>query len=94
MTSYSFFLGSAGVGRTGTYLAIDMALEKIENEGVVDISSIIVRMRQQRMKMVQTVVSVSCYVQVYVPSCFPSSRCLYLIMIPFVFHLGSVHFHF
>ena len=34
-----------------------MALEKIENEGVVDISNIIIQMRQQRMKMVQTVVS-------------------------------------
>ena len=65
MTSYSVFLGSAGVGRTGTYIAIDMALEKIENERVVDISNIIVQMRQQRMKMVQTVVSVSCYVYMY-----------------------------
>ena len=62
LTSYSVFLGSAGIGRTGTYIAIDMALEKIENEGVVDISNIIVKMRNQRMKMVQTVVSVSCYV--------------------------------
>ena len=61
MTFYSVFLDSAGVGRTGTYIAIDMALEKIENERVVDISNIIIQMRQQRMKMVQTVVSMGSY---------------------------------
>ena len=71
MVRYTFFIpsysvfGSAGVGRTGTYIAIEMALEKIKNEGVVDISNIIVKMRQQRMKMVQTVVSVSCFVHVH-----------------------------
>ena len=51
------FLRSAGVGRTGTFIAVDMVQEKIENEGLVDISNIIVQMRDQRMKMVQTVVS-------------------------------------
>ena len=48
---------SAGVGRTGSYIAIDIALEQANKEGIVDISGIINRLRQQRMKMVQTHVS-------------------------------------
>ncbi len=45
---------SAGVGRTGTYIAIDNVLDQISAEGIVDISGTIVRARNQRMKMVQT----------------------------------------
>ena len=52
---YSFV--SAGVGRTGTFMAIDMGLQQAEKEGGIDIISIINKMRQQRMKMVQTAVS-------------------------------------
>ena len=48
---------SAGVGRTGSYIAIDIALEQANKERIVDISGIINRLRQQRMKMVQTHVS-------------------------------------
>ena len=48
---------SAGVGRTGSYIAIDIALEQAIKEGIVDIPGIINRLRQQRMKMVQTDVS-------------------------------------
>ncbi len=45
---------SAGVGRTGTYIAIDNVLSQIAAEGLVDISGAIVKARNQRMKMVQT----------------------------------------
>ena len=48
---------SAGVGRTGTFIALDQALEQAKKEGVVDIAGIVNRLRQQRMKMVQTLVS-------------------------------------
>ena len=48
---------SAGVGRTGTFIAVDIALEQARRERVVDIAGIINRLREQRMKMVQTVVS-------------------------------------
>ena len=52
-------LCSAGVGRTGTLIAIDIALAQASKERQVDIPKIIVDMRKQRMKMVQTVVSKS-----------------------------------
>ena len=52
---------SAGVGRTGTFITIDMVLQQIENEGIIDIPKIINGLRQQRMKMVQTAVSMIIY---------------------------------
>ena len=50
------FICSAGVGRTGALIAIDIALSQAFKEKQVDIPKIIVNMRRQRMKMVQTVV--------------------------------------
>ena len=48
---------SAGVGRTGTFIALDLALDQAAKERVLDLAGIVTRLRQQRMKMVQTVVS-------------------------------------
>ena len=48
---------SAGVGRTGAFICIDNVLEQIKKEHVVDIAGAINKMRHQRMKMVQTPVS-------------------------------------
>ena len=48
---------SAGVGRTGTFIALDLALDQAAKERVVDLAGIVTRLREQRMKMVQTVVS-------------------------------------
>ncbi|XP_064386154.1 uncharacterized protein LOC135334773 isoform X2 [Halichondria panicea] len=45
---------SAGVGRTGTYIAIDNVLDQISVDGLIDISGTIVKSRNQRMKLVQT----------------------------------------
>ncbi|XP_052457544.1 receptor-type tyrosine-protein phosphatase eta-like [Carassius gibelio] len=45
---------SAGVGRTGTFIAIDRLIFQIEREGVVDVYGIIHDLRMHRPLMVQT----------------------------------------
>ncbi|XP_062845375.1 receptor-type tyrosine-protein phosphatase eta [Trichomycterus rosablanca] len=45
---------SAGVGRTGTFIAIDRLIYQIEREGVVDVYGIIHDLRMHRPLMVQT----------------------------------------
>ena len=52
-----FHTCSAGVGRTGTFICIDIVLEQIKKENVVDIIGTIRKLRKQRMRMVQSVVS-------------------------------------
>ena len=41
------------MGRTGTLITVDMALEQAALENVVDIPAIVAKIRRQRMKMVQ-----------------------------------------
>ena len=47
------------MGRTGTFIAIDIILKQVMKEGIVDVSRVITNMRHQRMKMVQTAVSIA-----------------------------------
>ncbi len=48
---------SAGVGRTGTFIGVDLALEQANDKGEVDIDGIVTRLRQQRTKMIQNQVN-------------------------------------
>ena len=45
---------SAGVGRTGTFVAIDRLIYQIENENTVDVYGIVYDLRMHRPLMVQT----------------------------------------
>ncbi len=52
---YIYF--SAGVGRTGTFIALDKLLDQAEHEAAVDVFSCVLQLRQDRVNMIQTVVS-------------------------------------
>ncbi|CAI8026225.1 Receptor-type tyrosine-protein phosphatase delta [Geodia barretti] len=45
---------SAGVGRTGSLIAIDVELQRAQKEGVVDPFNYVIKMRDQRNLMIQT----------------------------------------
>ncbi|XP_046337962.2 receptor-type tyrosine-protein phosphatase mu-like [Haliotis rufescens] len=45
---------SAGVGRTGTWIALDYLIEQAKAEGAVDVFACIVQLRHQRMNVIQT----------------------------------------
>lgn len=45
---------SAGVGRTGTFIAVDKILHGLEESPIIDILGIVCDMRVQRNSMVQT----------------------------------------
>lgn len=53
---------SAGVGRTGTYLAIDIARQQLRSEKTINVCAIVKELRRQRMKMVN---SFSQYLLIY-----------------------------
>ena len=50
---------SAGVGRTGTYITIDAMMEQAKRDKAVDVYGFVSKMRNKRMKMVQTSVSLA-----------------------------------
>ena len=45
---------SAGVGRTGTFIALDAMLDRMSGQGDVDVFNFIAAMRTRRIAMVQT----------------------------------------
>jgi protein tyrosine phosphatase len=50
-----FSINSAGVGRTGTFIALDIMMQRIKQERRINIFDLVRQLRLQRMKMVQTV---------------------------------------
>ena len=49
------------MGRTGTFTTVDVVMEQAEKERKVGIAGIVNRLREQRMKMAQTEVSLRYY---------------------------------
>ncbi|XP_046574244.1 receptor-type tyrosine-protein phosphatase mu-like [Haliotis rubra] len=45
---------SAGIGRTGTFIALHYLLSQAKADGIVDVFGCVAQLRQQRMEMVQT----------------------------------------
>ena len=84
MSLYYYSSFSAGVGRTGTFMAIDMALQQAEKEGIIDIIGIINKMRHKRMKMIQTVVSYSLWSSLLYNNFFHDRINMYLLMMLFL----------
>ena len=60
------YILSAGVGRTGTFMAIDILIQQTTAEGKIDVLECIKQLRTQRMNMVQTLVR---YVHTIAQSC-------------------------
>lgn len=56
-----FFFNSAGVGRTGTFIAIDRLIQQMEMENTVDVYGSVYDLRMHRSLMVQTEVWADCY---------------------------------
>lgn len=54
---------SAGIGRTGTYIAIDVLSEAGKTQNKINIAEYVKKMRRNRMNMVQTYVNKKKHVQ-------------------------------
>ena len=49
---------SAGVGRTGTYIAYDNLVEELQATGKVDVKRAVLKMRENRKDMIQNKVKI------------------------------------
>ena len=58
MAVFSFRTASAGIGRTGTYIALDNLLCEAAATLALDFNTCVWKLRQARVNMIQTVVSV------------------------------------
>ena len=53
---------SAGVGRTGTFIVMDTMLQRMKKENTLNIYDFLLKIRHQRIQMVQTQVGYTYYV--------------------------------
>ena len=81
------------MGRTGTFICIDIVLEQVKKENKVDIAGTINKLRHQRMKMVQTPVRLRMRIQmisysktnIFPPKCHSKISILKLILPTYFF---------
>lgn len=45
---------SAGVGRSGTFITIDICIQKLETTGLIDVKGVVEKLREQRYSSIQT----------------------------------------
>ena len=50
------YIFSAGVGRTGTYIGLDVLMEELHGTGKIDPLTLVVNFRLRRTEMVQSLV--------------------------------------
>ena len=66
---------SAGIGRTGTFLTVDICLDMLRERGVADVEGTILALRSQRAGMVQTQGQYEFAYQVRRPGWSVTTRC-------------------
>lgn len=59
-------LFSAGVGRTGTFIAIDTLLQQLDRQNFLDVFEVVYKLRLNRVCMVQTEVSVALLINPFI----------------------------
>ena len=60
------YLISAGVGRTGTLIALDILMEQARNKKIIDVMNTVVKLRKDRDRMVQAEVGLIIFHSYYV----------------------------
>ena len=64
------------MGRTGTFIALDITLDQMKAEKTVNIKGTMEKMRERRMNMIQTAV---CVAQSIVPVLSKVNRCVIVL---------------
>ena len=81
---------SAGVGRTGTFILLDLAIQQMKREGTLSVFPHLQNMRDQRMKMIQSLVSTSIAVEPLQGLSFPLNSSLHAILPKKLRHLSDI----